>query len=700
MTNLNRRGFLKAGAGAAGGLLVSYVIPENTPLMADTAGAAKLNAYVHIGSDDTVTFTITKSEMGQGPLTALAQILADELDCDWKKIQTEIPSPEPVYGMMGTYGSLSVRTTYGAMRQAGAGAREMLVQAAAQKWGVDKSQCRTENGAVINSASNARLTYGSLADAAAKLPAPTNVTLKDPKQFKLIGTSVKRLDTSAKVSGKAMFGIDAKVDGMLHAVVARCPVFGGKVASFDATKTKAVPGVKQVVQISSGVAVLADNTWNAMEGRKALQVQWDEGPNAQNTSAKIRQNFVDLVAKPGAVARKAGAGDMALADAAKRVEAVYEAPYLSHSPMEPMNCTAHVRADGCDIWVATQIQTAAQQTAAQITKLPPEKIKVHTMFLGGGFGRRGGADFVSEAVEISKAAGVPVKLTWSREDDMQHDLYRPATYAKFAGGVDVNGNLTVFACRVASQPFAGVNNGVDRNAVDGIANLGYASGIPNIQVENHPTETGVPCTFWRSVGYSHNTFMTESFIDELANAAGKDPVEFRRTLLAKNPRMLDVLNLAVEKSGYGKPLPAGHFHGVGVVDNIGSFNAQVAEISITGGKLKVHKVTCAIDCGVVINPAIVEQQVQSGIVFGLGPVFRQAITIDRGRVVQANFNNYDPLRIDEMPVVEVHIVPSTANPGGTGEATTPNISAAVANAVFKATGKRIRHLPIRQQDLV
>jgi isoquinoline 1-oxidoreductase beta subunit len=638
--------------------------------------------------------------MGQGTLTSLSQILAEELDCEWKNIKTEIPSPEPQFGMMGAFGSLSVRTTYNTLRQAGAGARAMLIQAAAQKWGVDASQCRTEKGAVVNTATNASLRYGSLADAAAKLPAPKGAALKDPKSFKLIGTSVKRIDTPDKISGRAKFGIDTRIDGMLYAVLARCPVFGGKVAAFDATKAKAVPGVKQVVQISNGVAVLADNTWNAMEGRKALQIQWDEGPNATQTSAKIRQTFMDLTAKPGAVARKVGDADQALAEAAKKIEAVYEAPFLSHSPMEPMNCTAQVRADSCEVWAPTQIQTAAQQTAMAITKLPAGKIIIHTTFLGGGFGRRGGADFVAEAVEISKAAGVPVKLTWSREDDMQHDLYRPASYAKFAGGVDANGNLTAFTCRVASQPFAGLNNGVDRNAVDGIANLGYGSGIPNILVDNHPTETGIPCTYWRSVGYSHNTFFTESFIDELANAAGKDPVEFRRTLLAKNPRMLGVLNLAAEKAGWGKPLPTGHYHGIGLTDNIGSFNAQVAEVSVTNGKLKVHKVTCAIDCGVVVNPAIVEQQVQSGIVFGLGPVLRQAITIERGRVMQANFNNYDPLRIDEMPVVEVHIVPSMANPGGIGEATTPNISPAIANAVFKATGKRIRHLPIRQQDLV
>jgi isoquinoline 1-oxidoreductase beta subunit len=696
---MNRRGFFKVGAGAAGGLLIGFYLPEKSKLAADTTIPSKLNTYIHIGSDDTVTFTITKSEMGQGTLTSLSQILAEELDCEWKEIKTEIPSPEPQFGMMGAYGSLSVRTTYNTLRQAGAGARAMLIQAAAEKWGVDASQCRTANGAVVSTATNASLRYGSLADAAAKLPAPKGVALKDAKTFRLIGTSVKRLDTPDKISGRAKFGIDTKIDGMLFAVLARCPVFGGKVASFDATKAKAVPGVKQVVQISNGVAVLADNTWNAMEGRKALQIQWDEGPNATQTSAKIRQTFIDLTAKPGAVARKVGDADQALAGAAKKIEAIYEAPFLSHSPMEPMNCTAHVRADSCEVWAPTQIQTAAQQTAMGITKLPAGKVIIHTTFLGGGFGRRGGADFVAEAVEISKAAGLPVKLTWSREDDMQHDLYRPASYAKFAGGVDANGNLTAFTCRVASQPFAGLNNGVDRNAVDGIANLGYGSGIPNILVDNHPTETGIPCTYWRSVGYSHNTFFTESFIDELAEAAGKDPVDFRRTLLAKNPRMLGVLNLAAEKAGWGKPLPAGRYHGIALTDNIGSFNAQVAEVSVTNSKLKVHKVTCAIDCGVVVNPAIVEQQVQSGIVFGLGPALRQAITIERGRVVQANFNNYDPLRIDEMPVVEVHIVPSTANPGGIGEATTPNIAPAVANAVFKATGKRIRHLPMRQQDL-
>jgi isoquinoline 1-oxidoreductase beta subunit len=698
INKVNRRDFLKTGAAGAAGLTLTFALPGR---LAAQAGApvAKLNGYVHIGADDNITFMLTKSEMGQGPLTALSQILADELDCDWKKIRTQIAGVDPkLYGpLQGTFGSLSVRTSWQPLRAAGASAREMLIQAAAQKWGVDKSQCRAENGAIINTSSNARLTYGSVAEAAAKLPVPTTPALKDPKQFRYIGKSVKRLDTSLKVNGTAVFGIDAKVPGMLYAVVAKCPVFGGKVISFDDSKTKTVPGVKQVVQISSGVAVVADNTWNAMEGRRALKVTWDEGPVAKWSTPGIRQMFMDLAAKPGAEARKIGDADAALSGASKKIEAVYEAPYLSHAPMEPMNCTAHVRADGCDVWAATQIQTAARGKAAEITGLPPEKVEIHTLFLGGGFGRRGGDDFVADAVETSKAIGAPVKLTWSREDDMQHDLYRPASYTKFAGALDSDGWPVAFTSRVVCPSFAGLQKGVDRAAVEGIADLVYS--IPNVHVDYHVGEPGIPTTYWRSVGYSQNTFFTESFIDEMAHAGGKDPLEFRRRLLANNKRALTVLELAADKAGWGKPLPSGRARGISVVNNIGSFNAQVAEVSIENGKLKVHRVVCAVDCGQNINPAITEQQIQSGIVYGLSAALKGEITIDRGRVKQANFNEYDPLRMDEMPVVEVYIVPSQANPGGIGEASTPTAAPAVANALFALTGKRLRKLPMRSQDL-
>jgi isoquinoline 1-oxidoreductase subunit beta len=698
LSNLNRRGFLKAGAATAGGLLIAFRLPESSKLEAAPAAGAKLNAFIHIGSDEIVTFEIHKSEMGQGVMTSLSQLLAEELDCDWKQVRTEFAPVNPAYGpLQGTFGSMSIRTTWDPVRKAGASARDMLLDAAAQKWGVAKSQLRTENGFVVNTASSARLSYGSLADAAGKLPAPAKVALKDPKDFHLIGTSPKRLDTHLKVNGTAGFGLDARLPGMVYAVLARCPVFGGKVASFDDSKTKAVPGVLQVVQISRGVAVVADNTWSAMEGRRALTLQFDEGKNADLNSAGIRELFVNLASKPGAVARNDGDAAAALASGAKKLEAVYEAPYLSHAPMEPMNCTADVRADSCEVWVGTQIQTAAMGTTAKITGLAPDKIQIHTMYLGGGFGRRGGDDFVGEAVEISKAIGKPVKLTWSREDDMQHDLYRPASYAKFAAALDKDGWPVAWNTRVVCPSFGGLRNGVDRTSVEGIIDLEYA--IPNFHVDYHPPDVDIPTTYWRSVGFSQNTFFSESFLDELAAASGKDPLEFRRRLLAKSPRLLGVLELAAEKAGWGKPLPAGHARGIAVVNNIGSYNAQVAEVSVEQGKLRVHHVVCAVDCGHVINPAGVEQQIQSGIVYGLSAAMKGAITIEHGRVVQGNFNHYDVLRIDEMPVVEVHIVPSQAAPGGIGEASTPTIIPAVANAIFAATGKRLRKLPILREDL-
>jgi isoquinoline 1-oxidoreductase beta subunit len=693
---MNRRTFLQSGAAAAGGLLIGFYLPQRS--RAAASSDSKLNAWVHVGSDDSVTLFIHKAEMGQGTVTSLSMLLAEELECDWNKIRAEFPGVSKEYGpFQGVFGSQSIRTSWNSLRKAGASAREMLIQAAAQQWGVDKSLCRAENNAVVNTATNVRLTYGSLADAASKLPAPANVPLKDPSQFRLIGKPMKRLDTHDKVNGRTVFGIDVRLPGMLHAVVERCPVFGGKVASFDATRTKTIPGVKDVLQISNGVAVLAENTWSAMEGRRVLKVQWDEGARASVNSPAISQDFAAHALQPGAVARKEGDAAASLAAAAKKIEAVYETPYLAHAPMEPLNCIAHVRADGCEIWASTQGQSAARQAGIEVTHLPPEKVQVYTKFMGGGFGRRAQPDYIAETVEVAKAAGVPVQVTWTREDDMQHDLYRPASYGRFAAALDAEGWPVAFTARLVCPPFGGSRNGVAGTAVEGVDDLLYS--FPNMLVDYHPVDPGIPVSYWRSVGYSQNTFYAESFLDELAAAGGKDPVELRRRLLANAPRLRAVLDLAAEKSGWGNALPAGRARGVSLANNIGSFTAQVAEVSVERGKLKVHRVVCAVDCGQVVNPSGVDQQVRSGIVFGLSAALKGGITIDRGRVQQQNFHNYDVLRIDEMPAIEVYMAPSHAAPGGMGEASTPGIAPAVANALFAATGKRIRRLPIRAEDL-
>jgi isoquinoline 1-oxidoreductase beta subunit len=699
---VDRRGFLKT---AAGGLLVGFHLSRGSKLSAAVSDSVagnvsdnKLNAWVHVGTDDYVTLFIHKAEMGQGTVTSLSMLLAEELECDWKKIRTEFPGIDRAFGgNQGVVGSQSIRSSWQPLRQAGATAREMLIQAAAQKWGVDKTECRAENNAVVNTATNARLSYGELAEAAAKIAPPTGVALKDPSQFRIIGKPRKRLDTPEKTTGRAVFGIDVRVPNMLYAAAARCPVFGGKVASFDATKAKAMPGVKHVVQISSGVAVVADNTWNAIQARNALAIQWDEGAHAGLSSAGIRQEWVELANQPGAVARQVGDAAGALAGAAKKIEAVYEAPYLAHAPMEPLNCTADVRADSCEVWASTQGQSSALQEAVRVTGLRPDQVKINTKYMGGGFGRRARADYIGEAVEASKAVGAPVQLTWAREDDMQQDWYRPASYTHFAGGLDADGWPVAMTGRIICPPFGGMRNGVSSTATEGIADSPYA--IPNVMVDYHAADPGIPVSYWRSVGYSQNTFFTESFIDELAAAGGKDAFEFRRKLLEKSPRPLAVLELVAEKAGWGKPLPAGRGRGIALVNNIGSFTAEVAEVSVTQGKLKVHRVVCAVDCGHVVNPSGVEQQIQSGIVYGLSAAMKGQITIDRGRVQQANFHQYDVLRIDEMPVVEVYLVPSQAAPGGIGEASVPPIAAAVGNAIFAATGKRVRKLPMRVEDL-
>jgi isoquinoline 1-oxidoreductase subunit beta len=695
---VDRRGFLKT---AAGGLLLGFHLSRGSKLSAavsDSVSDNKLNAWIHVGTDDYVTLFIHKAEMGQGTVTSLSMLLAEELECDWKKIRTEFPGIDRAFGgNQGVVGSQSIRSSWQPLRQAGASAREMLIRAAAQKWGVDKNQCRAENNAVINTVTNARVSYGELAESAAKIAPPTGVALKDPSQFRIIGKPRKRLDTPDKTTGRAMFGIDVRVPNMLYAAAARCPVFGGKVASFDAAKAKSMPGVKHVVQIPSGVAVVADNTWNAIQARNALVIQWDEGAHAGVSSAGIRKEWVELANQPGAVARQDGDAAGALAGAAKKIDAVYEAPYLAHAPMEPLNCTADVRVDSCEVWASTQGQSSALQEAVRVTGLRPDQVKINTKYMGGGFGRRARADYIGEAVAASKAVGAPVQLTWAREDDMQQDWYRPASYTRFAGGLDADGWPVAMTSRIICPPFGGVRNGVSGTATEGIVDTPYA--IPNVMVDYHAADPGIPVSYWRSVGYSQNTFFAESFIDELAAAGGKDAFEFRRKLLQKSPRPLAVLELAAEKAGWDNPLPAGRGRGIALVNNIGSFTAEVAEVSVTQGKLKVHRVVCAVDCGHVVNPSGVEQQIQSGIVYGLSAAMKGEITIDRGRVQQANFHQYDVLRIDEMPVVEVYLVSSQAAPGGIGEASVPPIAAAVGNAIFAATGKRVRKLPMRLEDL-
>jgi isoquinoline 1-oxidoreductase beta subunit len=710
---VDRRGFLKTSLAGTTGLVIGFYLPgRSEALAASAAGAAPaaLNAWMRIGADDSVTILIDKSEMGQGILTALCMLAAEELECDWKKIRTEFaPAAKeyfnPAFGMQGTGGSSSVRSSWEPMRKAAAAAREMLLEAAAQKWGVDKAECRAGNGVISHVTTKRRLTYGSVAEAAARLPVPADVPLKDPKQFQIIGKPLKRLDTPDKVNGRAVFGIDIRRPGMLYAVVARCPVFGGKVASFDATKAKALRGVKTVIQISSGVAVVADSTWTAMEGRRALVVKWDEGENANVSSDSIRKLFEERAAQPGAEARKEGNAAAALSGAAKKIEAVYEVPFLAHATMEPQNCTADVRADRCDVWVPTQFQTITQATAAKICGLKPEAVFVHTTFLGGGFGRRSGTDFVADAVETSKALRVPVKVTWSREDDMQHDFYRPASYARLTAGLDADGWPVAWTTRIAcpsimNRFFPGtIKNNLDPTSVEGVANLPYT--IPNILVDYQLTETGVPVGFWRSVGNSQNGFFSESFMDELAAAGKKDPYEFRRHLLGKSPRHLGVLELAAQKAGWGKPLPPGRFRGIAVLTAFRSYAAQVVEISVNRSErtLKIHRVVCAVDVGRVVNPSNIAAQTESAVVYGLTAALYGAITISRGRVEQTNFDNYPMLRINEMPVIEVHIVPSEETPTGAGELSVPPVTPALCNAIFAATGKRIRRLPIRPEDL-
>jgi len=663
---------------------------------------------VRIGTDERVTVIVNHSEMGQGVYTSLPMLLAEELDADWTKVGYESAPVDPKYnhpafGMQMTGGSSSVWSGLEQFRQAGAAARAMLIAAAAQQWNVDASTCRTDSGAVLNGSSR-KLTYGHLASAAAKLTPPEHVQLKDPKTFKLIGKPIKRLDTPEKLNGKAEFGIDVKLPGMVTAVIARPPIFGAKMKSFDDSRTRSIPGVRKVVAVPSGVAVIADTFWQAKTGRDALRVEWDEGSMQTFDTGKMMQDFRERVKSPGTSVRNDGDAAAALANAAKKIEAVYEVPYLSHLMMEPLNCTVDLRADSCEVWTGSQFQTIDRANAAKIAGLPPEKVQLHTTFLGGGFGRRANpqSDFVVEAVHVAKAVGAPVKVIWTREDDMAGGWYRPAFLHAIEGGVDASGNAVGWRSRLVGQsimagtPFAAMmmkGKDYDPASVEGVDDLPYA--IPNVAVESHQAEINVPVQWWRSVGHSHTAFAVECFIDELAALAGKDPYQFRRALLQKQPRHLGVLNLAAEKARWDRPLPKGLGRGIAVHFAFGSYAASVAQVSVAEGKVRVHRMVCAIDCGQYVNPGIIKAQTEGGAIFGASAALYQELTFESGRLQQTNFHTFPVMRINECPEIETHIVESNEKSGGIGEPGVPCAAPAIANAVFAVTGKRVRRLPIR-----
>jgi len=704
---VSRRTFLKVSikVSAAGGAFIVGGYLPGLEKKASAAGVFEPGVWIKIGADDSVTVMLSQLEMGQGVMTSMPMLVAEELDVEWSKIKTEWTPADPKYGnpnfggLQLTAGSNSVRGMWKILREAGATARAMLVTAAAQTWSVPEAQCSTDKGEVVHNSSGRRLRYGALVDKAATLPAPKTVALKDPKEFRLLGQSIPRIDIPEKINGQAVFGIDVKRPDMLIARVVRCPVFGGKVASFNADKAKAVAGVRHVVEISSGVAVVADNYWAASKGTQALDVKWNEGPLANLTSADIMKKYAALAEQPGKVARNDGDANAAVKAAARSFERVFELPFLAHACMEPMNCTADVRKDRCDVWVPTQGQTASHQAAVAASGLPANAVHIHTTYLGGGFGRRGEADFVMDAVETSKAVGKPVKVIWTREDDIQHDYYRPITYVRMWGALDASGKPVAFMQRLVQQSLMKrigplPENGVDFISVDGSATLPY--DIPNIRVEYIETDPGVPYGFWRSVGASVNGFVVEAFIDEMATAAGKDPYQFRRDLLSRHPRHRAVLDLVAEKSGWGQRLPSGRGRGIAVMEAFGSIVGQVAEVSVANGAVRVHKVWCVVDTGWVIHPDSIKAQMEGGTIYGLTAALKGEITIQKGRVVERHFNDYPMMRHNEAPEIEVHIMPSAEAPGGIGEPSTAIAAGALANAVFAVTGKRVYKLPMRK----
>lgn len=733
ISNLSRREFLIASGLSTGGLLLGMYWPSREARAA-SAERFSPNAWVSIDTDGTVTIWVGESDMGQGVRTSLPMILADELEADWEDVQIEQAYPHPKFGSLGTGGSSSVRNAWDPLRKAGATARAMLITAAAQTWDVPESECVAEKGTVKHAPSDRSLSYGELVETAARLDVPEDPPLKSHDEFRYIGQPMTMLDTPDRVTGQATYGLDVRVPDMLVASVARCPVFGGSVADFDASRAKAVEGVHDVVEIESvgvpvhvpgGVAVVAESTWIAMKGREALDVTWDEGPHASETTERLRDQFQHLTESSGKAVRSDGDADGALANAAQTVKATYELPYLAHATMEPMNCVAHVREDGVEIWAPTQTPSWAQRSVAEALGVPQDSVMIHTTLLGGGFGRRLNPDVPVEAALISKKVGRPVQVVWTREDDTQHDFYRPASHHRMQAGIDAEGNPVAWHHRMSTPAIQAYINGntedPEGNEVPGAADLPY--GIPNIQVEYALAKSGVPRGWWRSVEHSFNGFVVNAFMDELAEACGRDPYEFRLQLLDQVDsqalqavmkehhgdlrshafsvdRFQNVLQLAAKHGNWGEPLPEGRGRGIAVHWSFLSYAAEVAEVTVEDdGSVSVDRVVCVADCGTVVNPRTLEEQMEGGIVYGLTAMLKDEITIDGGSVNQGNFDDYPMLRMNEMPTVEVHVVPSTQPPSGAGEPGVPPLAGAVANAIYDATGTRVRRLPVRSDVL-
>jgi len=706
-TSLSRRRLLQAGTAAGGGLILSVFLPfPNHRSQAAAEDGFAPNAFVRIGSDGQVVLTMPYVEMGQGTYTSIPMLIAEELEVNPQQVRLEHAPPNeklyanPLLGVQATGNSNAIRGAWKPLREAGATARIILVAAAAARWSVDPASCRAQDGEVVHPPTGRRLKYGELATEAAKMPVPAGVTLKAPADFKLIGTPAKRLDAPAKVNGTAVYGIDARPPGVKIATLAQSPVFGGRVKSVDDAAAKAVKGVRQIVRLDDAVAVVADHMGAAKKGLAALKIEWDDGPHANLVTADVARELERATLGSGAVAQSIGDADKAMASAATKIEATYQVPFLAHATMEPMNCTVHMRWDACEIWIGSQAVARVQAMAAKAAGLPPEKVIVHNHLVGGGFGRRLEADGAVRAVEIAKHVDGPVKVVWTREEDIQHDMYRPYWFDRISAGLNEQGRPVAWKNRFAGSSVIarwlppGFKDGLDPDSTEGAIDLVY--DLPNFHVEFVRAEPlGIPTAFWRSVGPSHNVFVTESFIDELAAAAKQDAVAYRRALLDKSPRARAVLDLAAEKAGWGQALPKGSGRGVSLQSAFGSYQAYVAEVEVSKqGTVRVRRVVCAVDCGTVVNPDTVEAQIQSGIMFGATAALYGEISLKSGRVEQSNFDTYQVLRMNEAPAIDVHIVKSSEPPGGMGETGTSAIVPAIANAIFAATGKRLRKMPI------